>query len=1001
MKQTKLLFYLLITLLTLPVLVFSQARTVTGTVTDSSNAPLGDATVSVVGKSVSAKTKADGTFNINVPSGSNQLRVTYVGYADQTVRITSDNLTIGLTASTQSLSDVVVVGYGTARRRDLTGSVSSVKAKDFNQGVINSPDQLLQNKVAGLEVTNTSGQPGAATTIQIRGSSSIRAGASPLYVVDGVILDGGTARPNASTSFGTTSNSDPLLFINPYDIAQIDVLKDASSTAIYGSRGANGVIIITTKKGGTGPMRLDVGVNISDFAGYMKKFDILSRSQFISALSKYTLSSDAHINDSLRTAYNAGQDVNVLKEITQSKVTQNYSVSLSGGNENGKFRASFLASNNEGFIRKTSLKKYLASFNGQYNFLNNKVGVEFGFVGANFGEKLAPIGGSSGSTGSLVSAALQWNPTQSLYNAKGNYYYPQSGAGNPLAEIDALDDNTNVSEFLGHISASYKLLPNLQYKILYGLNYGVGARYLNLAGWLPVFAFGSGGAAILNQTLFTQIIDHTLDYNANLTKSLTLNALVGYEYYKRDAKGGNISASGFNTNLIETNRVPALYTNNIQNASTQNPYNSFVDPAAQLQSYFARLTLNYQDRYVLTGTIRDDGSSKFGANNRYGYFPSGAFKWQISNESFMKGSRVFSNLGLRVSYGATGNQEFPAGASKEQISLGSYNTINQTVNGNPNLKWETSKQFDAGIDFAFAKGKVSGSVDYYDKNTSNILFATNAIQPAPNSTSYLNLPDAHLKNSGFEAFLAVNLLQKKKIAWDVSANVSYNKNKVKDFTDPNSGKNLVINTGSITGQGVSQTTAQIFTNEQPVNVYFLKEFKGYDQNGNQIISENPVLKGYDPNPSVIAGLSTSLRYQKFTLGINMGGSFGFKIYNNTATSVTNIAGIIGGRNIDLAAFNSIEKPSSGVSASDRFLENGNYWKLRNVTISYNLGNIGSTFKNVNAYVTGSNLFVITKFTGFDPEVNIDKSANGYPSRSIEYIPYPTPRSVTLGVNFSL
>ena len=376
----------------------------------------------------------------------------------------------------------------------MTGAVTSIKAKDFNQGAIYSPDQLLQNKVPGLEVTNTSGQPGAATTVQIRGSSSIRAGAAPLYVVDGVILDGGTARPGASTAFGTTSNSDPLIFINPYDIAQIDVLKDASSTAIYGSRGANGVVIITTKKGGSGPMRIDVGVNFTDYAGYMKRFEVLSRSQFLAGLKKYGLS------DSLQAAYNGGQDVDALKEITQSKISQNYSVSLSGGNENGKFRASFLASDNSGFIKKSSLKKYLASFNGQYNFLDNKLGIEFGFIGANFSESLVPIGGSSGSTGSLISAALQWDPTYP-FKINGLYNYPTTGSGNPLAELDALNDNTNVSEFLGHISASYKLLPNLQYKFLYGLNYGTGDRYVNLDGWLPSFTGGTGVAAILNQKL--------------------------------------------------------------------------------------------------------------------------------------------------------------------------------------------------------------------------------------------------------------------------------------------------------------------------------------------------------------------------------------------------------------------------------------------------------------------------------------------------------------------
>lgn len=972
----------------------AQQRTITGTVTSNDGTPLGDASVIVVGQKTGVRTGTDGTFSINVPGRANVLLISYVGYTTQRVDISDlSSVKVTLQSSSQALSDVVIIGYGSVRKKDLTGAVSSIKAKDFNQGIINSPDQLLQNKVPGLEVTNTSGQPGAATTIQIRGSSSVRAGASPLYVVDGVILDGGTARPGASSPFGTTANSDPLIFINPYDIAQIDVLKDASSTAIYGSRGANGVIIITTKKGGSGPMRVDVGVNFSDFAGYMKKFEILSRSQFLSALKKYGVS------DSLQAAYNGGANPDALKAITQSKITQVYSVALSGGNENGKFRASFLASDNEGFIKKTSLKKYLASFNGQYNFLDNKLGLEFGLIAANFGENLAPIGGSSGSTGSLISAALQWDPT---YPFKINklYNYPTTGSGNPLAESDAFNDKTNVSEFLAHVSASYKLLPNLQYKFLYGLNYGTGARYLNLAGWLPSFTGGSGVGAILNQTLFTQIIDHTLDYTANITHNLSIDALAGFEYYKRDATSGGGSGTGFNYNLTEQNRIPLLYTDNLQNAKTQTPYSTFRDPSAELQSYFARVTFNYLDKYILTGNIRDDGSSKFGINNKYGYFPSGAFKWQISNESFMKDSKVFSSLGLRVSYGATGNQEFPAGASKEQISLPSFNNINPFVTPNPNLKWETSKQFDGGIDFAFARGRVNGSIDYYNRSTSTLLFSTVSIAPAPGGTVYLNLNNAHLVNSGIEGYLAVTAIQTKKITWEISGNVAYNKNKVNDFKDPNTGKGIVIPTGQITGQGVSGTTAQVFADNEPVNVYYLKHFSGFDSSGNQIVSDNPTFAG-NPNPKVIAGLSTSLRYGKWTLGINMGGSFGFKIYNNTATSVTNLAGIAQGRNVDLNAYNSKEKPSSGAKASDRFLENGNYWKLRNATISYNLGNAGKNFKNVNAYVTGSNLFVLTKFSGFDPEVNIDKSNAGYPSRSIEYIPYPTPRTITIGLNFSL
>jgi len=976
-------------------LTMAQQRTVTGTVTSTDGTPLADASVIVVGQKTGVRTAADGSFTINLPAKSHILQVSYVGSETQRVDVADlSSVKVVLQSSSQALSDVVIIGYGSARKKDLTGAVSSIKAKDFNQGVINSPDQLLQNKVPGLEVTNTSGQPGAATTVQIRGSSSVRSGSGPLYVVDGVILDGGTARPNTGTAFGgQPSASDPLLFINPYDIAQIDVLKDASSTAIYGSRGANGVIIITTKKGASGPMRIDVGVNAGTPAGYLKRYDILSTSQFRSALHKYN-------SDSLANALDGGKNTDALKAITQNNITQNYSVALSGGNDNGKFRASFLAADQEGFIIRTNLKKYLATFNGQYNFLDNKLNVEFGLIAANYGENLAPIG-NAGSAGNLISAALQWNPTIP-FRVNGLYNYPTNGSGNPLAESESYSDKSNVTELLAHISASYKILPNLTYKFLYGLNYGTGNRLFNLAGWIQGQngVSGQGNAGILNARLSTHIIDHTLNYTANLTKDLSLDAIAGFEYYKDDASGSGITASGFNTNLNYGNRIDIPYTSLFQDAKTQNPYGVYVNPTAELQSYFARLTFNYLDRYILTGTIRDDGSSKFGANNRYAYFPSGAFKWQISNESFMKDSKVFSNLGLRVSYGATGNQEFPSGASREQFALSSFNSTPQVVNGNANLKWETSKQFNAGLDFAFAKGKVYGSFDYYNKNTSDILFSTVAIQPAPSSTSYINLPSAHLINSGFEIGLGATVIETKKLTWEVNGNVAYDKNIIKNFTDANTGKNLLINTGILSGQGVSGTQVQVFANNQPVNEWYLKKFSGFDADGKQIIADNPSFAG-NPNPQYLAGFSTSLRYDKFTLNINMGGSFGFMIYNETATDVTNIAGIANGRNIDQNAYNSKEKPSSIVGASSRFLESGNYWKLRNATVNYNIGSLGKYVKNASVYVSGSNLFVITKFSGFDPEVNIDKTSNGYPSRSLEYIPYPTPRFITVGANFTL
>ena len=974
------------------VLTMAQQRTVTGTVTSTDGTPLADASVIVVGQKTGVRTAADGSFTINLPAKSHVLQVSYVGSETQRVDVADlSSVKVIMKSSATALTDVVIIGYGSARKKDYTGAVSSIKAKDFNQGVINSPDQLLQNKVPGLEVTNTSGQPGAATTIQIRGTSSIRAGNNPLYVVDGVPLDGGTARPNIGNAFGSTPNSDPLLFIDPNTIAQIDVLKDASGTAIYGSRGANGVVMITTKKGGSGPMRIDAGVSFSAFAGYMKRFEVLSTSQYRSALKKYNEPS----------TLDKGTSTDALKAITQDAISQNYSLALSGGNETGKYRATFLAADNNGFLKKSDLKKYLATFNGQYNFIDNKLSIDFGLIAGNFGESLTPVANTSGSTGNVISSALSWNPTAPL-RTSGKYNFPSTGSGNPLAIIDAYDDKTNVSAFLGNISAAYKILPNLSYKFLFGINYETGSRKLNEEGWLPGFPglSGLGNAAIATDVLRSYTIDHTLNYTGNITTKFSVDALAGYEYFKTDFSGGGVFASGFNTNLDYANRISVPYTNIMTDAQTQNPYYSFANPSSELQSYFGRATFNYDDRYLLTGTFRADGSSKFGTNNKYGYFPSVAAKWQINNESFMKSSTIFSNLGLRASYGITGNQEFPAGSGIEQVAIGPFNTVGQINVKNPDLKWEQTKQFNVGLDFGIAKGRIYGSIDYYNKKTSDILFSTVAIQPAPSATAWTNLKNATLTNDGIEVALGATIVETKDFTWDVTGNFAHNHNVINNFNNSVGGAPLQIITGEIDGQGVSGTLSQIITNGYPVNEWYLKPFQGFDQNGNQTYGGSPVYSG-NPNPTVLAGFSTTLRWTKFTLGINMGGSFGYLIYNNTATAVTNIAGIAQGRNIDLKAYNSKEQPGSPVAANSRFLEKGDYWKLRNATLRYNFGNAGKYFKNISAYISGSNLFVITKFSGFDPEVNIDKTSGGYPSRSVEYIPYPTPRTLTLGLNFSL
>ena len=967
--------------------VFAQTKTVTGKVTDSKDgSPIAGATVQPKGSKNGTSTAADGGFSLTVAANTSTLVITSVGFDRQEVSVANAS-SISMVASNASLNDVVVIGYGTARKRDLTGAVSSIQAKAFNKGVISSPDQLLQNKVAGVLVTVNSGEPGAGTTVQVRGNSSLRANNNPLYVIDGVPLDGRNAEPGNASGDGATPSSNPLLFINPNDVQSIDILKDASSAAIYGSRAANGVVAITMKKGSSGPTKIDLGVSYGKFAGYMKRFETLDRGQFLNALTKYSVPNASTLN--------YGGNVDALKDITSSTISQSYNLALSGGNETGKYRASFFATNQEGFIKGTGLSKYIGSFNGTEKLLDKKLTLDFSLIAGNVPHSFGYVFNTTGSAGNLISSALQWNPTQNYRDANGLFVVPSNGTPNPMALIDGVHDKAITTTILGNISAAYKILPNLEYKILYSINHSEGNRKVNYEGWLQGnnAIQGKGLAGIFNSALNSQTFTHTLNYNVELTKKLHLTALVGYEYWKSDFQVDGQTANTFNTSLTQTTRIPTLYTSIFQDAKIQSPHATYVDPTTELQSYFARGIFNWDDKYILTGTVRRDGSSKFGANNRYGTFPSFAALWRLSNEGFMKDSRIFSNLAVRASWGITGNQEFPAGSSLEQFAFSSYNTAGQVNVLNPNLKWEQTKSTNFGIDFGILKGRVFGSFDYYNKNTTNLLYQSTAIQPAPATSVWQNLP-ANLINKGYEISLGASVVQQKNFGWDVSFNWSHNNNKLTNFNQ------ALILSGSVSGQGVSGAYSEAITNNQPLLVYYLKPFTGFDQSGNQTYGDNPTFVG-DPNAHNVYGVSTTLRYKKFELVLNGGGAGGYLVYNNTATSVTNIAGISQGRNIDKKAYNSTEKPTSPVAANSRFLESGNFFKLRNATITYNAGNIGKFVKNSTIYLSGSNLFVLTKFSGFDPEVNIDKSNGGYPSKSIEYIPYPTSRTITVGINLSL
>lgn len=978
---------------------FSQT-TVSGTVTDQqSSKGIPNVSVTVKGTNVATITDNNGGYRITAPSTAT-LVFSSVGYGTVEVAIAGKTTVDAImTPTNASLSEVVVIGYGTARKRDLTGSVASVQAKDFNKGVVTNPDQLLVGKVSGLQIINSSGQPGAVTIVKIRGNNSIRSGNTPLYVVDGIPLDGRSPRPGIySSGFGSLPNANPLTYLNPSEIASIDVLKDASSAAIYGSRGANGVILITTKKGQNGPSKIEVAASVGS-SDVMRKIKVLSAGEYRSALTTY----NAPKSDS-------GTSLDPFKEIlNKGALTQNYSAALSGGNNNGKYRASFLYSNQDGIIRKSALKKYVGDFNGQYRFLDNRLSLDFNIIAANVAEQIAPISNDAGSDGNIISLALIWNPTLVLKRSNGIYNQTNaSGQINPLAFSDAYNDHTDVTTILGSASAGYKISNALEYKFLFGVNYGNGNRQQEIQGWLKTYGAGDGGSAnVSSSQLFSETVTHTLNFNKSLTSDLSLNLLGGYEYWKTVYKGSQMFAQSFDLNLSQGDITPNYHYYDNINGGDPNKYRitSFKDPSVELQSYFARAVFNYREKYLLTGTIRVDGSSKFGKNNRYGYFPSIAAAWNISNEDFMKSS-FFNNLKLRLGYGETGNQEFnPVDAALQTGSYSSYNNFTPSHFGNPDLKWETVTSVDAGIDFGILHNRVWGFIDYFNKTTKNPILDFVISQPTAGSgTVFKNMDGkqaqkATVTNKGVEVSIGAAIVENTSLTWNVSANATFLKNKF--VSEELANVPYVKNTGGLHGQGSSGAYSQVIANGQPIDVYYLPQFLGFDKtSGIAQYSTAPIFAG-DPNPKMFVGFSTDLTVKKFTVTVNMHGNFGNKIFNNTAMSVLNISNIVGGRNIASNLIGNGENPANAITPSTRFLESGDFMKLGNLTVNYNIGEIGHYVKGANVYVSGSNLFVITKYTGFDPEVNVDKTLNGVPSLGVDYIGYPTARTIVLGVNFSL
>ncbi len=979
-------------------------RAIKGKITDAeSGEALIGAGVSVVGAARGASTDVNGNYAIDVPAGSTQIRVAYTGYTEQIVELgTSNVLDVALKAGSV-LDEVVVIGYGSVRKTDVTGAVSSVTEKDFNRGVIASPEQLIQGRAAGVQITTSSGEPGAGINIRIRGTSSVRSGNNPLFVVDGVPLSGNeTSGGGIDAGFGSSSARNPLNFMNPNDIASIDILKDASATAIYGSRGANGVVLITTKKGqqGKGSLSYDYSLGISSLS---KKYDLLGPDEFLTAYAKFNGAQAAADLD-------GGSETDWQDEIFRTGLTHNHNMAFGGGDNGGNYRFSVGYQNQEGIVNQSAMERFTARFNGSKKFINDRLTIGTQITVAKTDDDNSPLSNNAGFEGDLLGAALKANPTapvmvRNATTGEMEFNQVSQSEPNPVAMIDLTKDFTNTIRALGNLSAEVEIIEGLSFKTVLGFDQSMSGRKSAYSRDLFLNSTAGRGRLYLND----------IDANTNLWEnyftydkafgSTNLTAMAGYSYQRFEYSTKSFEMTNFTTNDLD------LMINNLASADQSSGKQSIVgrnssNSVDELQSYFGRVNFSIQDRYLFTGTLRADGSTRFGGDNKYGYFPSFAFKWRAIEESFVPDA--FSDLGLRLGYGVTGNQEIPHNLYSRRQRYGDWDINNEgNIGGgglgdvafaNPGLKWESTSQINVGVDFAFAKGRVSGTLDLYNKKTNDLLIQVYSAQPASQPFVWTNL-DADVINQGVELSLNLVAVDGQDFDWNILANAAYNKNEVKNF-------NGLINTGQIHGQGLSGAFAERIAEGQPLFAFFVREFGGYDDNGISVYPNGDVQRftGASPLPKVNMGLTNAFSYKNLDLSVFFTGQFGHYVYNNTANAFFTAGALANGRNVSKDVASSLESNLNAPDVSTRFLEKASFVRLQDVSLGYRVKLNTKTVSSLRFFVTAQNLAVFTKYSGQDPEVNVNKpinnDPNGVPSFGIDYTAYPRARTFVIGGSIS-
>ena len=979
---------------TLSNFAFSQ-RTITGSVTDGeNNEPLVGASVVVTGTTKGTLTDVDGKYSLSeVPANATSLTFSFTGYANLTVPIGSSNVVDAKLQGGSILEEMVVVGYGSVRKIDATGSVSSVTEKDFNKGINTSVEQLMQGRVAGVNITQNSGQPGGGINVRIRGTSSVRNGNNPLFVVDGVPLSGDEVSPGTGTNnIGGSAAKNPLNFLNPNDIEKIDILKDASATAIYGARGANGVVLITTKKGkGKGSLEYNVSLASSKIT---KKYDLLSPTEFVAAAG---------------AAQNLGSQTDWQDVLFRRGLSNDHSLTYGGGNDKGSYRFSMGYLNQDGIMTNSSMNRYSARFNGDQKFINDKLTIGVNLTVAEINDQGVPITDNVGFTGDLLGNVLKSNPTMPiyLYNKSTKFdcdtctVFQRSGGAepSPAALLRYNYDRTKTLKTLGSLAGTYKIIEGLDFKSVLGFDRSRSERKNAFSKALILQEIGGiGRLGLSNVEISNTLWENYFNYNKKFGNT-NFTGLLGYSYQQFSSSNNSFELAGFRVD------DPKYMAQNLESASKFAPTGS-GSRTDELQSYFARANFSISDKYVLTASIRRDGSTKFGGDNKYGNFPSFAAKWRLISENFIP-KNVFSDLGLRIGYGVTGNQEIPHNLyqQRQRYSGWDINSSGDLTGGgfgdvsfnNPGLKWESTAQTNLGLDFGFANNRVSGSIDVYKKNTKDLLIQVTSAQPAPTPFTWKNL-DADVENKGIELSLNVVAVDSKDFNWSISGNVAYNKNLVKNFGG-------LINTGAINGQGLTGAFAQRIAQGQSLFAFFLRPFNGYDAQGNTIYGANndqdfQQFDGKSPLPTVTGGLTNSFSFKGFDASFFFNGVFGNYIYSNTENAFFTKGSLANGRNVTKNVVGSKEGNLNAPDVSSRFLYKGDFVRLQNVSLGYNLPISGSVVKGMRIFVTGQNLLTFTSYPFQDPEVNTNKSIDGVPSFGIDYTAYPRARTITVGANVS-